>query len=182
MSTNLTGRTGVVIDLKNVNALTTKLADILDELEIDTSIKWSFGEGLKACEVLFHSKRTIAAGNSEILKLNDSSGEAGVLILKDAFGDPLTMKAIKFLYIKNTGELIVSVFGDAPATNLLILSGGLTTPADPAITMHLAPGGFMLWACPTAAGIDTQTKENLKLAVEAGSGDAIIDVVAMGIV
>lgn len=176
MSTNLTGRTGVVIDLKNVNDLETKLADILDRLGIDTSIKWSFGEGLKACEVLFHSKRTIAAEGSETLKLNDSSGEAGVLKLTDAFGVPLTMKAIKFLYIKNTSELIVSVFG---GTNGLLIMSGVTPPVE---TMQLEAGGFMLWACPTAAGIVTTTNENLKLAVEAGEGSAIIDVVAMGLV
>ncbi len=69
MSTNLTGRTGVVIDLKNVNDLDTKLADILDELGVDTSIKWSFGPGIKACNVLFHSKRTITGGQSEKLSV-----------------------------------------------------------------------------------------------------------------
>lgn len=178
MSTNLTGRTGVVIDLKNVNDLAKKLDECLDELSIDTSIKWSFGEVLKQVEVLFHSKRTIPKTETKTLKLYDSSGEAGDLILKDAFGDPLTMKAIKFLYVKNSSQkLTVSVFGGA---NGLLIMSGVTPPVE---TMQLEPGGFMLWACPTAAGIVTTTNENLKLTVSAGDEDnAIIDVVAMGLV
>jgi len=169
MSTNLTGRTGVVIDLKNVNALTTKLADILDELGIDTSIKWSFGEGVKACNVLYHEKHTITQSASKTLDIN-----AGSPSLKDAFGDTLTLKAIKFLYIKNTSEdLLVSVFGGG-SLDLLIMGG--TTDV-----MKVSPGGFILWADPTAAGIVTTVNLNLKLAVSAGSGDAIIDVVIMGL-
>ncbi len=186
MSTNLTGRTSVVIDLKNVNEKisTTKLADTLDELNITSTIKWSFGDVLKGAEVLFHSKRTIAQAGSESLLLNDSAGQTGVLKLFDAFGDPLTMTAIKFLYIKNTSAILtVSVFGDAPATNLPILTGGGTTAADPPITMELPPEGFMFWACPKKEGIPFTTKETLKLAVSAlaDADDAIIEVVAMGL-
>ena len=166
MSTDLTGRTSVVIDLKNVKAL--DLNEVLDELGIDCGIKWSFGTGAKQANVLFHDKRTIAQGASETLDLNSGA------TLKDAFGDPLTMEAIKFLYIKNTSvDLTVSVFGGG-ALDLLIMSG--TTDSK-----QLPPGSFMVWACPTAAGIVTTTNKNLKLAVSAGSGSAIIEVTMLGL-
>ena len=166
MSTDLTGRTGVVIDLRNIKAL--DLNDVLDELGIDSGIKWTFGTGVKQANILYHDKLTIAQAASETLDLYASGS------LKDAFGDDLTMAAIKLLYIKNTSaDLTVSVFGGA-ALDLLIMGG--TTDAQ-----KLPPEGFMLWACPTAAGIVTTTNKNLKLAVSAGSGSAIIEVVALGL-
>ena len=169
MSTNLTGKTGIVIDLKNVNDLATKIDEALDQLGIDTNIKWSFGEGVKACNVLYHEKHTIDQAATKTLDIN-----AGTPSLKDAFGDTLTLKAIKFLYIKNTSEdLLVSVFGGGDLD--LLIMGGTTD------VMKVSPGGFILWADPTAAGIVTTVNLNLKLAVSAGSGDAIIDVVIMGL-
>lgn len=168
MSTDLTGRTSITIDLRNVNDLA--LSDVLDELNIDTSIKWSFGESLKQAEVLYHDKITVAQAGSQTLNLHSSANG-----LVDAFGVPLTMKAIKFLYIKNTSEdLTVSVFGGS-ALDLLIMSGMTDS-------LQLPPGGFMLWACPTAAGIVTTANYNLKLAASADSGSAIVEVVAMGLV
>lgn len=169
MSTNLTGRTSIIIDLKNVNDLATRLKDTIDELGIDTCIKWSYGEGIKACNVLYHEKHTIAQGASKTLDIN-----AGTPDLKDAFGDTLTLKAIKFLYIKNTSaDLTVSIFGGG-ALDLLIM-GGTTDP------QQLPPGSYMNWACPTAAGIVTTTNKNLKLAVGAGAGSAIIDIAILGL-
>lgn len=166
MSTDLTGRTKAVIDLKNVKAL--DLNEVLDELGIDSGIKWTFGTGANQVNVLFHDKRTIDQGASETLDLNASG------TLRDAFGDALTMDAIKFLYIKNTSaDLTVSVFGGG-ALDLLIMGG--TTDA-----LQLPPGSFMMWACPTAAGIVTTANKNLKLAVSAGAGSAIIEVAALGL-
>jgi len=169
MSTGLTGNTKVVIDLKNVNDLATKLSDAIDELGIDTGIKWTFGELAQQVDVLYHEKHTIDQAASKTLDIN-----AGTPSLKDAFGVALTLKAIKFLYIKNrSGDLIVSVFGGAD--NDLLIMGG-TTDAE-----QLPPGSFLVWACPTAAGIVTTVNKNLKLAVSAGSGSAIIDVAILGL-
>lgn len=170
MSTDLTGRTRVVIDLKNVEDLATKLKPVIDELNIDAGIKWTFGALAKQCNVLLHEKLTIAASGNQTLNLFDTAGSA----LQDAFGNDLTMEAIKFLFIKNTSlDLTVSIFGGG-ALDLLIISG--TTDS-----IVLPPESFMLWACPTAAGIVTTANKNLKFAVGAGSGNAIINVVAMGL-
>lgn len=177
MSTGLTGRTGVVIDLKNVNDLTTKLADILDELGVDTSIKWSWGDGVKACNVLYHEKFTIAGGGQNTLDINAGTvkvGEAAATPVLDAFGDALTLKAIKFLYIKNTSPALkVSIFGSADL-DLLIMS----STADKLV---LETEGFFLWACPTAAGVDTTDNTNLELTVSGSEGEAIIEVVILGV-
>lgn len=168
MSTDLTGKSSVVIDLKNIKAL--DMNEILDELGIDSSIKWSFGAGVKAANVLFHDKRTIAQGANETLDLNGGG------TLKDAFGDALTMDAIKLLYIRNRSlDLTVSVFGGGVAGLDLLIMGG-TTDAQ-----KLPPESVMFWACPSAAGIVTTVNKNLYLAVSAGSGSAIIDVVALGL-
>lgn len=169
MSTNLTGKTGVVIDLKNVNDLATKIDEALDQLGIDTSIKWSFGEGVKACNVLYHEKHTIAQGAQKTLDINTGSPS-----LKDAFGDTLTLKAIKFLYVKNTSaDLKVAIFGKG--TLDLLIMDGMTDK------LWLEKEGFFVWACPTAAGVVTTVNVNLELTVGAGSGNAIIDVVILGL-
>jgi len=169
MSTDLTGKTSIVIDLKNVNALATKMDECLDQLGIDTSIKWSFGEGVKAANVLYHEKHTIAQNDNKTLDIN-----AGSPSLKDAFGDTLTLKAIKLLYIKNLSEdLTVSVFGKG-TLDLLIMGG--TTDA-----LKLPPLSPFYWADPSIAGIVTTVNLNLYLAVSAGSGSAIIDVAMLGL-
>lgn len=166
MSTGLTGRTRAVIELKNVKGL--DLSAVLDELNIDSGIKWTYGTGANQANVLFHDNRDIGQGANETLDLYASGS------LKDAFGDILTMEAIKFLFIKNTStDLTVSVFGGG--ANDLLIMGGTTDPVE------LPPGSFMLWACPTAAGIVTTSNKNLKLTVSGGSGSAIIQVTAMGL-
>lgn len=169
-STNLTGRTGVIIELKNVENLATKLKEVLDELNIKTSIKWSFGTGIKQCDVLLHEKLTITQAQAETLNLYDTGGSA----LQDAFGNDLTMEAIKFLFIQNRSEdLYIDVFGGG-ANDLLILTG--TTDE-----LRIPPLGFFMWADPSAAGIVTTSFKNLKILVAAGAGEAIVDVVAMGL-
>jgi len=173
MSTNLTGRTRVVIDLKNVKDLAPRIDETLDQLGIDTGIKWSFGEGEKAVNVLYHAKHTITGGNQETLDIN-----LGATNLKDAFGDALTLKAIKFLYVKNTStEHKVSLFGKGGDDLLLMDPDG----AENVDKVVLEKEGFFLWACPTAAGVVTTTNKYLELTAGAGAGDAIIEVVILGV-
>jgi len=168
MSTNVTGKTGVIIDLRNINDL--QLSDVVDELNIDTNIKWSFGELAKQVEVLYHDKISVPQNDEVTLNLYSSSNG-----LVDAFGAPLTMKAIKFLYVKNTSDaLTVSVFGGG-SLDLLIMSGMVNS-------IVLPPEAFMLWACPTAAGIVTTNNYNLKLAASADTDPALVEVVALGLV
>lgn len=170
MSTDLTGITKVLIDLKNVEDLATKLKPVLDELNLDVGIKWTFGALAKQCDVLLHEKLTIVASGNQTLNLYDTAGSA----LQDAHGNDLTMEAIKFLFVKNRSlDLTVSLFGGG-ADDLLIMEG--TTDA-----LKLTPEGIFLWIGPTAAGIVTTANKNLKFTVGAGTGSAIIDVVAMGL-
>jgi len=165
--TGLSGKSNIKIDIKNLSNLTTKLKETIDDLSIDTSIKWSFGTGVKQANVLFHEKLTIAQSANQTLDLYASGA------LKDVFGNLLTMEAIKLLYIYNRStSLIVSVFGGG--ANDLLIMGGTTD------SMKVQPEGSFLWQCPTAAGIVTTANKNLYLAVSAGSGSAIIDVVALG--
>jgi len=172
-TTNLTGRTGVIIELKNVENLATKLKEVLDELNVKTSIKWSYGTGLKQCDVLLHEKLTIAAAGNQTLNLYDTGGA-----LQDAFGNELTMEAIKFLFVQNRSEdLDVEIFGGG-SDDLLIITPAAAENVDKLI---IHPLGFFMWADPSIAGLVTTTNKNLKFLVGAGSGNAIIDVVAMGL-
>lgn len=169
-TTSLTGRTGVSIDIKNIENLATKLKELLDDLLISDTTKWSFGTGVNQCNILLHEKLTIAAGANQTLNLYDTGGSA----LQDAHGNDLTMAAIKLLYIKNTSaDLYVDIFGGG-ANDLLIMGG--TTDA-----MRIKPDGKVYWEDPTAAGTVTTANKNLKFTVAAGSGNAIINVVAMGL-
>lgn len=169
-STNLTGRTGIIIDLKNIKKL--DLNDVLDELNIDTGIKWSFGVGPKQANCLFHDSDE-ADGTNGLVK-NINTGTVDAVLQESAFGDLITLDALKLLYVKNTH-----------ATLELHLLGG-TTPigicagTDPII--KIAPGGFMLWIDPTKDGLDVKTGGNSNLKFLAGStGTVTFDYALMGL-
>ncbi len=166
--TGLTGASRIVIDLRYLQEASDDINEKLDKMAIDTGINWTWGTGVNQANVLFAKKRTIAQSASETLDLYASG------TLKDVLGNDLTMDAIKLLYVKNNSTtLTVSVFGGG-ALDLLIMGG--TTDAQ-----ELPPGAMALWMCPTAAGIVTTVNKNLLLDVSAGSGSAIIDVVALGL-
>ncbi len=162
--TGLIGNSNVVLNFKYENEV--DLSDVLDELKVNAGITWTYGTGANQANVLFHDSRTTDA-TGETLDLYASGS------LKDAFGNALTMAAIKLLYIKNThASLILEVGGNA-SLDLLILSG--TTDA-----IEIPAGGFNLWVCPTAAGVVTSTSKNLYIAATA-SGTITYDIVAMGL-
>ena len=146
-STGLSGRSDVLISLENKKDI--DLNTILDTLKISTGIDWSFGIGDNQINCLFHDK--------------DSTDETGKTIavnagatIKNAFGDVITLDALKLLYVKNTHEtLTLEVLGMA-TTAIPIL-------ADPADIIEIPPLGFMLWVAPLT-GLDVTTNENLKFA------------------
>ena len=116
---------------------------------------------------MFHDSRAPGA-NNETLDLYASGS------LVDAFGNALTMAAIKLLYIKNTHASLVLAIGGGADVDLLIF----TATSD---IVEIQPGGFLLWACPTAAGVVTSTNKNLKVADKAAGTNITYDVVALGL-
>lgn len=163
LTTALAGRTAVNINLEGKKAL--DLASTLDELKIRSGIDWTFGTGVNQANLLFHDSRT-----------TDDTGEthdiyAGALV--NAFGDSVTMEAIKLLYVMNThATLTLEIFGGA--------SVDVPVLADPSDIFELPPGGIFLWTCPTAAGIVTTTNKNLKFAAKT-SGNVTYDIAIMGL-
>lgn len=163
-STGLTGKTSIIVDLKNIKAL--DLNEVLDELNIDTGIKWTWGIDVNQVNLLFHDQ--------------DSTDETGKTIavnagatIKNAFGDFITMEALKLLYIKNThASLTLNVLGTAITA--------IPICADPNDIIEIPPGGFMLFVCPTAAGLDVTTNENLKFAAKT-AGTITFDYALMGL-
>ena len=163
--TGLTGTTKVVMSLANVNTI--DLNALLDTLQIETGVDWTYGTGINQANLLFHDSRSI-----------DDTGETldlytNAIAIKDAFGNAVTMEAIKLLYLKNThATLVLEVFGNT-SLDLLIME----STADAVL---IQPGGFFLWVAPTAAGIVTTTNEKLFIAA-ASTGTVTYDIVAMGL-
>lgn len=163
LTTNLKGKSNVVISLDGEKAI--DLATTLDSLKISSGIDWSFGTGANQANLLFHD--------------SDSTDDTGKTIdiyagsSKNAFGDTLTMEAIKLLYIKNThATLTLKVFGGS-SVDVAVL-------ADPTDILEIPPGGIFLWVCPTAAGIVTTTNKNLKFASKT-AGTITFDYALMGL-
>jgi hypothetical protein len=163
----LSGATAISIAMKlTANA---DLNDTEDKLSLSRGVQWTYGTGANQVNVMWHDQRTLADEGTETINVYDGGTE------KDAFGNLLTMTALKFLYIKNNSA-------DA---SLRILGG---TSADIGICVSntdiiiIPPGGELLWTCPTAAGIVTTTNKNLKLLHDGtGSSSLTYDIVLMGL-
>lgn len=163
-STGLKGKTNVVIALENEKDL--DLNTVLDSLKITASQEWTFGTGANQANLLWHDQRS-TDDTGETINVYDGGSEL------NAFGEDLTMEAIKFLYIKNThASLTLEVFGGA-SVDIPIL-------ADTSDILEIPPGGVLLWSCPTAAGIVTTTNKNLKLASKT-SGTITFDIAMLGL-
>lgn len=164
LTTGLTGRSAVNLVLTAEKAI--DLSTIPDPLKINSSIDWTFGTGVNQVNLLFHDSRS-----------TDDTGETHDIYaggsLVNSFGDPLTMEAIKLLFVKNThASLTLEILGTA--------STGLDIVADPTDIIELPPGGEFLWTCPTAAGIVTTTNLSLKFASKT-AGTITYDMVLMGL-
>ena len=162
--TALAGGSRIVVDIQNIKNDAAKLAKTLDALSINTGINWSFGVGINQANLLFHdSDSTDDTGKA--VNVNDGS-------LKTAFGDQVTMEALKMLYVKNTH-----------ATLSLEVLGGSTPLAiceDPSDIIVVPPGGWILWVDPSAAGIVTTSNKLLKFASVA-AGTITYDYAIMGL-
>lgn len=166
LGTALAGGSRIVVDIQNKKTDSAKLADTLDNLNINTGINWSFGTGENQANLLFHdSDSTDDTGKT--INVTDGS-------VKTPF-DPvtgLTMEALKLLYVKNThATLYLEVLGGA--TPLAICE-------DASDIIVVPPGGWILWVDPSAAGIVTTANKNLKFA-SVLAGTITFDYVIMGL-
>jgi len=162
-STGLVGNSNVVLNIQNKKAL--DLNNTLDTLNINTGVAWTFGTGANCGNLLWHDSRSTDA-TGETINVYDGSE-------KNAFGTALTMEAIKLLYIKNThASLTLEVLGGS--------SADIAICANNSDIIEIPPGGFLLWVCPTAAGIVTTTNKNLKLASKT-AGTITYDIVMLGL-
>jgi len=163
-STALTGSSNVVINIQNKKAL--DLDTVLDTLNVNTGVSWTFGTGANQANLLWHDSRS-TDDTGETINVYDGGSET------DAFGGDLTMEAIKLLYVKNTHATLTLKVGGASSAAIGIFS-------DTTDIIEIPPGGFFLWCCPTAAGIVTTTNKNLKIASKS-SGTITYDIVALGL-
>ncbi len=165
-STGLSGRTGITIQLQHKKLI--DLDTVLDSLNINCGINWSWGTAANQANLLYHDKvESIGVGGTEIdLGATD--------VQKDAFGDFATFSAVKMLYARNLDE-----------TNDLILFGKLTTgilipsTAVVAADFVIPPLGFFLWVDPSAAGLVLSTNDILLLTSSASTVDAEIAILGL---
>lgn len=169
-NTRITGKAGPIIDLAMF--LASDLSELQGPLKIEAP-KWVYGTGVGAVDVIYAETITLEDAANKTLDLYSSSGAD---LLQDIFMQDLTMKALKFLYIKNNS---------ADAT-LLVL--GTATTAIPICgaaedIIKIPPkGSAVLWNDPSAAGLVISTNKDLKLEHD-GTGEASmdVDIVAMGL-
>lgn len=145
--TGLTGKTGANFHLEYTGDSGLITAPKLT-LSRCSPISWTWGTGENQIDVLFQDLARATDNTGETLDLNSGA------VLKDCYGNALTMENLKFLYIKNTSTTVILEIMGNGANDLLILSG--TTDA-----IHIPPGGEFYWSAPTSAGIDVSTNINL---------------------
>lgn len=160
--TGLKGSTHAVLNLSYIDDL--DLSNVLDRLEVSGGTSWSYGTGANQMNLLWHDQRS-TDDTGETIDVYAGGAEV------DAFGNPLTMEAIKLCYIKNThATLTLEIFGNT-SLDLLLISG--TTDA-----IEIPPGGVFFWTCPTEAGIDTTT--NIKLFIASKTAATITYDIVLG--
>lgn len=165
-STGLTGRSNILINIQHKKEI--DLNTVLDDLNINCGINWSWGTLAEQANLLYHDKvLAIPTGGTEIdLGATD--------VQKDAFGDFATFSAIKLLFAKNLDE-----------TNDLILFGKLTTgiliPSTAVVAADyvIHPLGFSLWVDPSAAGLVLGSEDILLLTSSAATVDAEIAILGL---
>lgn len=161
-STGLSGRTGIVIDIRNEKSI--DLNVVLDALNINAGINWNFGADANQANLLFHDSDSGDESSGLVVNVNDGS-------LKTPFGDGVSMEALKLLYVKNTHASL----------GLQLLGG--STPiaicANLSDIIVIPPGGFFLWADPSAAGLVTTSNFFLKF-LAATSGTVTFDYAILG--
>ena len=161
--TALTGKTGAHLFLEYSGAVEIGTPKVV--IPRFNPISWTWGTGENQINVLFQDLERSTDDTGETLDL--TSG------LFDPFNNPLTMTALKFLYIKNThATLTLEIMGNG-ALDLLILSG--TTDA-----LEIPPGGEFYWSAPTAAGIVVTANKNLFVAATT-AGTITYDIIAGGL-
>jgi len=168
-TTRLSGNAGASIDI------TALLAGDLSEREVltitDSITGWSYGAGANAVRIIYAGTTTLTDGGNATLDLY-----AGTPSLLDIFGRDLTLKSIKFLYVKNTSTDSGLTIGGSGADDLLIF-GHVSDK------VYIPPGGIFVWTDPSAAGVSCAvTNMNLYL-LDDGTGAAgqDVDVIAMGV-
>ena len=165
-TTRITGKAGPMMDLAMY--LATDLSELAAPLKVE-AVRWIYGTGAGAVNVIYADAVTLADGANTTLDLYAS----GTLL--DIFKQALTMTALKFLYIKNNSADASLLVGGGVSFDLDIF-------ADTSDIEIIKPLGWKCWGDPSTAGLDLTTNKNLKLEHDGtGSSNMIVDVIAMGL-
>lgn len=164
LSTGLTGRGGVLINLQYKKQI--DLSEILDSLNINCGINWSWGTGANQVDLVWHDKLP-AVGTTPGIITDLTVGNT----IKDSFGDFADFSAVKLVFIENLSTTqTLHVFGHA--TDLAIVK----TATD---TIQIPPLGFFLWCDPSETGLLTVGASNLQICTVAGTADVNVCVLGL---
>lgn len=128
-----------------------------DQQTLTKSFSVTDGEGANQFEGIFRDDRSVATSTEDAL---DFYGTA----LQDAFGNNIAAKAVKWIYIENTGTVRITWGGNAAEI-----------PYFAAVNdkLGIEAGGCNLWVAPTAAGIAVTATTGDILSVTNTSGATV---------
>jgi hypothetical protein len=169
MAKTLNGRITLQATFNYVNAL--DLANVTDALAQVFAFTFASGVGADQANALWHDRRTVAPGVTDLLDL------AGGIV--DAFGTTLTLTRVKALLVKaaaaNESDLQVAQTGSGGAPLFLVPGGGVNLP----------PGAAVALVVPDANGISvTAGVADLITVSNPGSpgSPAVYDIIVAGTV
>lgn len=124
------------INLKWLYENTLDVGNAQDQQNVVKSFSVTDGEGANQFEGIFRDDRSVATSTEDTLDFYGS--------LTDAFGNAISAKAVKWIYIENTGTVRITWGGNAAEI-----------PYFAAVNdkLGIEAGGCNLWIAPTAAGI-----------------------------
>ena len=146
MATTLTSAS-VQVRLKWLYENVLDIANAKDLGAVSKTVSYTAGEGANALEAFWRDDRSVAITTEDPIDVAGTS-------IQDAFGNNITMKAIKLLYVENTGTSTITLGGNSAEVPYMAAVND---------KIKILPGGFFLWVASDATGI----------AVTATTGDII---------
>lgn len=146
MATTLTSAS-VHVKLKWLYENVLDIANAKDLGAVSKTVSYTDGEGANALEAFWRDDRSVAITTEDPIDVAGTS-------IQDAFGNNITMKAIKLLYVENTGTSTITLGGNSAEVPYMAAVND---------KIKILPGGFFLWVASDATGI----------AVTATTGDII---------
>lgn len=144
-----------------------ELSRLIDTLNLNRGITFSYGENANQVNMVFHDIVPLANTANHTKSFDDGS-------LSNKVGIPITLEKLKVIYVKNLSTDADLTVGD---------SGGSAIPIFGAVahTIVIPPGGEWLFIAPDVNGVDCDPEGDVKFALGAGSSAPGYELIVMGV-